>query len=412
METRASCLLLCAFALAASAGAADFAATHEGRATAAVPLITPGFSSTLQLQRGLGTSGLDTVTDKIMSLPGAVELRQLGAAMMGFKNAPQSIPALPQSAVVSGPAFTPLEFSPQSDAIRMNPPSEETLTPALKRLQREIAQKTERLQGPIETISKTGASAASPDELHRLGGEIWDTMAARGGNSELGVKAGNLGGGASAGLANEQTPTVSENLLSRSSGGEFSSERGSANLSEASSVESGGLKTSGLSSQPGDSASAQTTVGELQESRPRGVALLAMDVVGQSLILSEKGPAVDASREAAEEVFSALAAGNEAFDAVPRAGSSSSAYDRFNQKTLQGFTGDAGDLSAHSGVSTTLSAGAIVERLLSLVQQKSTKLTAPRSGSLVSTPTGPGLWSWAALLPLLLLAASTLPEFR
>jgi hypothetical protein len=192
MKTLVACLLLC---LSAQSRAADVAVSGAGRA-APVPVLAPSLPQTMTLQKGVGTPDLGTIGEKIMGLPGANELRDLGGQLMNLRK-PDAIPALPQSAIVTGEASRGLvvpgrlsEFTPKSvqaqgmDLTHQVPAAKTVYTPATKNFERDLNDKTERLQEPIAAVAKTGAGAPSASELKRLGEEIWDVMGmSRGGEA-------------------------------------------------------------------------------------------------------------------------------------------------------------------------------------------------------------------------------------
>ncbi|MBI3551514.1 MAG: hypothetical protein HY077_03280 [Elusimicrobia bacterium] len=415
-------LVLASFLVSAApwAAAADVSVAGAGRAGPVMP-VAPNFAATLQLQRGVSSPELNTITDRIMALPGAAQLRGLGA-WMGLEKPADPIPSLPQSSVIIGEALRTLPSSPRLDAAvsrgallsspdmsRMTPPASDTLVPAMKRVRREVEEKTALLQEPLEAVANKGVNAPSASELRRLSEKIWDIMAVPGrGDGERAAGAVNptlsFGAGSTAGLSPaEPSPEASE--AGRGSG------HGSVGLGTRLDAQAPGESDGtvpGHSSQGNSVRETDERAGALMDSHmAKGVALLAMDVVGQSLIISEAGLVPGGAVRAATAVSGAL---DFAEDSSPSAATDSQrafSYNRRRQLRLSAASWEPAEAAADSTIILTSGGERRLAGLRFLMAVARTQ-----GAGLPRAADGPGPWSWAALLPLLLLGLAALPEYR
>jgi len=393
-----------------------------GRQAGPVVAITPNLSQTLPFQRDTGATELNTVTDKLMALPGSSELMHTGAGAVGLRNA-EAIPTLPQSAVVTGEALRTMPgqvnvqaFSPQQAALlspnveRFIPQTSETTVPAFKRVAKEIQEKTARLEAPLQAVSNTGAGAPSASELHRLGEEIWDLMGFRGqggekapGSNRSGVDgADHFAGASGQGLSQAQTqlqpssdatgsaPTVGMRLLGLT--GSSDQQDGVATVRTRNSAELSSSVETQFSLEPSNPAS------------PRGVALITMNVVGQSLILSDAGLAAEQARRAATAVSSSFGSSLAEGEQTSESNFSTS---QLSVKARAARSSSAlAETAADTALAYSLAGGATNAGATFVRAAKTRGFSVPRAAD------GPGAWSWAALLPLLLLGLAALPEYR
>ena len=392
--------------LASWAGAMDVAAPGAGRQAGVVPAAMPNnFSTGLQLQRGLTMPSINTSVGNAPSLPSMADLRALGETWFGLRDdnaAP--IPALPQSLVVLGEAsngalLPTLEAGQSPDVTRVTPPAPGSQVLGMRRVSQELTEKTSQLQAPIETVAKKGPNAASSEGFRRAGDEIWDILAApsRGDDQSMrgaGVMTGALRGGT---VGSGLSASDSSSLGVVGSRG-FLTAFGTvpAPIVEAEgAVNAGGrtflFKTSSLNDASETSADGRTAFA------PRGVALITMNVVGQTLVLSDAGAMAAARRAAVAAMGVTDSSGSGAWERrVSRESANWAMAETVGSRTIE--SGSVGRVDALPESNTVKSDFGAV------------KAERARAGFLSNVFEAPGLWSLAAFLPLLLLALAALPE--
>lgn len=278
----------------------------------------------------------------------------------------------------------------------------------MKRVSQELTRKTASLQEPLETAAKTGANAPSSEGFRRAGDEIWDVLSAMsrddGGSSKGSpVLAGDLRGGVSGtGLS---APDSSLESRSEEGGGSKGSPGfGTVSVPEVAAAglenEGGGLplwKTSILHETPETLAPGEASLA------PRAVALITMDVVGQSLVLSDAGALAAARRAAAQVAASAL--DESGADLLGRR-DAVSLRESPSWTTVETLGSSAADFLP------SVPSEGIFEQNAAGSDSKMLKADRVRASFLSNVFEGSGLWSLAALMPLLLLALTTLPERR
>jgi hypothetical protein len=416
MKTLVACLLLC---LSARSWAADVAVSGAGRATP-VPVLAPSLPQTMTLQKGVGAPDLGAIGEKIMGLPGAAELRDLGGQMMNLRK-PDAIPALPQSAVVTGEASRGLEvpgrlsaLTPKTaqslglDLTHQTPAAKTVYAPATNNFERELNEKTERLQEPIAAVSKTGAGAPSASELKRLGEEIWDVMGlsgrggdSRGQNDRRDPVLGSVGAASSFGSAGTLAPSSS-----REEGGSrgFVPAPGFASgVNDSLEAETVGAHSSSLSSRETSNDSIAVPSNPFDT---KAVALITMDVVGQSLLLSDSGLAAQAERGALAVVNASRGSelAENSNDVSLRDAVAGEQGLRLKSLSAAGLAEQA---LAESAAEASFAAGASSDRV-----SKARFSAAKNSRRTPPAPFEAGSLPWAGFVLLLAAGAVVLPEFR
>jgi hypothetical protein len=412
-------------ALASWAGAVDTVMPGAGRQAGAVPVAMPyNFSAGLKLQAA--PSSLPSININVGQTPGLpsmAELRSMGEVWLGVRaNNQTAIPTLPQSLVISGEVsntalmptgsavLTPSqETGLSADVVRKTPPAPEIQVPGMKRVSEELTQKTASLHDPLEIAAKSGPNAPSSESARRAGDEIWDILSAPGRSDESSLKGGSVfaggmrGESAGSGLSSEGASYLGASREGGGSKGSPTFGAVSVPSAETEGPQNAAARESSLNaSSPRDSG--ETPQAGQAVFTPRAVALITMDVVGQSLVLSDAGT-LAAARRAAAAVESAMAVDGESRieglalrDAVlsPKTSNWTAA------ETLGSRVVAPWPLMSESSASGQNTADSDFGAL---------RADRARTAFLSNVFEGSGLWSLAGLLPLLLLALTTLPDY-
>lgn len=427
MTTRV--VAVCVFLLwAAPAGAVDTVMPGAGRSSPVVP-IAPAFVNGLQLQPGLSNPGLNTGVGEPRGVPAlnqpAPQLQGLEVPAFGFQKRAQTIPALPQSAVLTGQAAAPVAVAPLSvlqtqenaaallpDVSRRHQEAEQSLVPAMQRVAREVSQKSEALEAPLEAVTRRGANAPSSEAFKRSGAEVFDILAAASGNgrdlSSGRVETGGFGGRSyESGLT--QAGSAPESFDAPAGAGASRVVPAAGALPRVS--ESGeDPATVASRSFPGfaDDDSGRGMLASPQAAQwTRGVALVTMEVVGQSLTLTDSSLLASAARRAALAAEGLLPSSVEMGSRDINDLSDALSDSRSARWTAAETLGSA--VPGYRATNQAAALNAFVEPSRLAARSRSTHRVGVRIAHAFS---GPAAWSFAAFLPLLLLALAGLSERR